>query len=64
MVDGEPSSSSLGGGLSFELEHLVLFFLSLSLSYAETCSMVPPPPQFPPPPLLIEIVSFVSGVTI
>ena len=50
---------SLGGGLTFELEHL-----SLSLSYAETCSMVPFPPQFPLPPLLIEIESFVSGVTI
>ena len=57
------TSSSLGGGLTFELEHLFLF-LFLSLSYADTCSMVPGPPQFPPPPLLIEIVSFVSGVTI
>ena len=42
----------------------ISFSFSLSLSYADTCSMVPGPPQFPPPRLLNEIVSFVSGVTI
>ena len=44
---------------------LSLSFL-LSLSYLETCSMVPFPkltPQFPPPPLLVEICFLVSGWT-
>ena len=39
-------------------------FMTLDTYFLETCSIVPSPPQFPPPPLLIEIVSFVSGVTI
>ena len=41
----------------------LLFSSLFSLSYLETCSMVPPPPQFPPPPLLVEICSLVSGWT-
>ena len=53
--------------LSFSLDAPLslssLFSSLLSLSYLETCLMVPYPPQFPPPPLLVEISSLVSGWT-
>ena len=70
------SCSPIGNGISTNNKiflcrcscHLSLrYFSKQSLaanSSLVTCSMVPGPPQFPPPPLLIEIVSFVSGVTI